>query len=52
MPTKTIRIVVDTEVPAIHLLNYQDYEVVETKQEGTFCMIKKIVEEKHPPLKD
>ena len=45
MPTKTIRIVVDTEVPTIHLLNYQDYEVVETKQEGTFCMIKKIVED-------
>ena len=37
----TIQIVCDTDVPAIHLLNSEDYEVVETKQEGIFCMIKK-----------
>jgi len=36
-----IKIVVDIDVPAIHLLNSQDFEVVETKQEGTFCMIAK-----------
>ena len=37
----TITIVCDKEVPPIHLLNSTDYEVVETKQEGVFCMIKK-----------
>ena len=41
MPTKTIKIVVDTETPSIHLLNSTDYEVVETKQEDVFAMIRK-----------
>jgi len=41
----TIQIIVDVDVPAIHLLNSQEYEVVETKQDGTFCMIKKVEKE-------
>ena len=41
MPTKTIKIVVDQECPAIHLLNDRDYEVIETKQDNVFALIKR-----------
>ena len=38
---KTIKIIIDENVPLIHLLNSQDYEVIETKQENVFAMTKR-----------
>jgi len=40
---KTIKIIIDENVPLIHLLNSQDYEVIETKQENVFAMSRREV---------
>ena len=40
---KTIKIIIDENVHLIHLLNSQDYEVIETKRENVFAMTKREV---------
>jgi hypothetical protein len=38
---KTIKIIVDEEIPSIHLLNSTEWDVVETKQDDVFAMTRK-----------